>query len=139
MEYQITNNLFARAGYTYLDARIQRSFYAVMRLGRASTRTFRHVPIGIYSPLIGARPFRRAPHTGYFEVAYRRKRFFTAFAARWWGRRDDSDFLEFDANGGHHLLLPNRNLDGAYQRIDLTASYQMNRYVAARRQLFRIC
>jgi iron complex outermembrane receptor protein/vitamin B12 transporter len=47
------------------------------------------------------------------------------------GARDDSDFLQFDANGGSSLLLPNRNLDGAYQRIELTARYQINRYLAA--------
>ena len=35
-----------------------------------------------------------------------------------------------DSNGGNSLLLPNRNLDGAYQRLDLTSSYQANRYVA---------
>jgi iron complex outermembrane receptor protein/vitamin B12 transporter len=27
-------------------------------------------------------------------------------------------------------LLPNRNLAGAYQRVDLTANYQLSRYVA---------
>ena len=32
------------------------------------------------------------------------------------GRRDDSDFLT-DSNFGNTLLLPNRNLDGAYQRL----------------------
>lgn len=130
VEYQITNNIFARGGYTYLDARIQRSFTSDA-IGPSFNPDFPTIPIGIFSPLIGARPFRRAPHTGYFELSYRRKRLFTDLRGTLVGSRDDSDFLEFDANGGTTMLLPNRNLDGAYQRIDLTASYQMNRYVAA--------
>jgi iron complex outermembrane receptor protein/vitamin B12 transporter len=130
MEYQITNNLLARGGYTYLDARIQRSFSSDA-LGPSFNPNFPTVPIGIYSPLIGARPFRRAPHTGYFELGWRAQRFFGALRGTLVGARDDSDFLPFDANGGSSLLLPNRNLDGAYQRIDLTARYQINRYLAA--------
>jgi vitamin B12 transporter len=130
VEYQITNNIFARAGYTYLDARIQRSFTSDA-IGPSFNPDFPTIPIGIFSPLIGARPFRRAPHTGYFELSYRRKRLFTDLRGTLVGSRDDSDFLEFDANGGTTMLLPNRNLDGAYQRIDLAASYRMNHYVAA--------
>ena len=130
VEYQITNSLFARAGYTYLDARIQRSFSSDA-IGPSFNPNFPNVPIGIYSPLIGARPFRRAPHTGYFALGYHAKRLFVGVRGTLVGSRDDSDFLEYDANGGTSLLLPNRNLDGAYQRIDLTASYQINRYVAA--------
>lgn len=128
-EYQITNNIFARAGYTYLDARIQQSFTSDA-IGPSFNPNFPAIPIGVFSPLIGARPFRRAPHTGYFELSYRRKRFFTDLRGTLVGRRDDSDFLEFDANGASTLLLPNRNLDPGYQRIDLQASYQMNRYMA---------
>ncbi len=42
----------------------------------------------------------------------------------------NSDFLQYDANGGLSMLLPNRNLDGAYQKLDLTTSYQAKRNVA---------
>jgi len=130
IEYQITKNLFARGGYTYLDARIQRSFSSDA-LSPSFNPSFPTVPIGIYSPLLGARPFRRAPHTGYFELGFHAKQLFTGVRGTLVGRRDDSDFLALDANFGTSLLLPNRNLDGAYQRIDLTARYQINRYVAA--------
>jgi vitamin B12 transporter len=130
VEYQITNNILVRAGYTYLDARIRRSFTSDA-LGPTFNPIFPTIPIGIYSPLIGARPFGRAPHAGYFELGYRAKRLFAGLHGTLVGRRDDTDYLEFDANGGTTMLLPNRNLDGAYQRIDLTARYQMNRYVAA--------
>jgi vitamin B12 transporter len=130
VEYQVTSRIFLRAGYTYLDARIQRSFTGDA-LGPSFNPDFPTIPIGIFSPLIGARPFGRAPHTGYFELSYRAKRLFAGLHGTFVGRRDDSDYLEFDANGGTTMLLPNRNLDGAYQRIDLTARYQMNRNIAA--------
>jgi len=46
------------------------------------------------------------------------------------GRRDDSTFLLFsDANFGNTLLLPNRNLDGAYQKLDLSGSFRFNNYL----------
>jgi vitamin B12 transporter len=129
IEYQITRDMFARGGYTYVDARIQRSFTSDA-IGPSFNPSFPTIPIGIYSPLIGARPFRLAPHTGYFEVGYRHGRLFSGLRGTLVSRRDDSDFLEFDANYGQSMLLPNRNLVGAYQRLDLTASYQASRYVA---------
>ena len=45
-------------------------------------------------------------------------------------RRDDSDFLQ-DQNYGTTLLLPNRNLDPAYQRLDMFASVRLARRVRA--------
>ncbi|HTU46989.1 MAG TPA: TonB-dependent receptor [Bryobacteraceae bacterium] len=128
IEYQVTRDIFARAGYTYVDARIQRSFTSDA-IGPSFNPNFPTVPIGIYSPLIGARPFRIPPHTGYFEAGYRHSRLFASLRGTLVGSRDDSDYLT-DSNGGNSLLLPNRNLDGAYQRFDLTSSYQANRYVA---------
>ncbi len=44
------------------------------------------------------------------------------------GRRDDSTFLT-DSNFGNGLLLPNRNLDPAYQRLELTSSYRINAHL----------
>jgi iron complex outermembrane receptor protein/vitamin B12 transporter len=82
------------------------------------------VNIGAYSPLIGARPFRRAPHTGYFGIDYTRSKFYSSLTGSLVGKRDDSTFLS-DANYGNTLLLPNRNLDGSYERLDLTGGYQV--------------
>lgn len=129
IESQVRHDLLVRAGYTYVDATIQRSFTSDA-IGPSFNPNFPTIPIGIYSPLIGARPFRIAPHTGYFETEYHRNRLSANLRGTLVGRRDDSDYLEYDANGGLSLLLPNRNLDGAYQRIDLVANYQANRYVA---------
>ena len=128
-EYQIREGVIARAGYTYTDAVIQHSFTSDA-IGPSYNPNFPTTPIGIFSPLVGARPFRIAPHTGYFQLGYRRSRFFADLRGTLVGRRDDSDDLEFDSTGGTSLLLPNRNLDGAYQRIDLAASYQARRYLA---------
>lgn len=134
-EYQLARDIFVRAGYTYVDARIQRSFTSdAIGQNCAATQTcpnpiFPTIPIGVYSPLIGARPFRIPSHSGYFEAGYRHRRFFTSLRGTLVGSRDDSDYLT-DSNGGGSLLLPNRNLDGAYQRLDLNSSYQANRHVA---------
>ena len=88
------------------------------------------IAIGGDSPLIGARPFRIAPHTGYFETGYRHARLSATLRGTLVSRRDDTDFLEgSDANYGNTMLLPNRNLDSAYQRLDLTSSYQANPHV----------
>ena len=128
-EYQIRNDLVARAGYTYTDAVIQHSFTSDA-IGPSYNPQFPALPIGIYSPLIGARPFRIAPHTGYFQFDYRRNRLAADLRGTLVSRRDDSDDLEFDSDGGTSLLLPNRNLDGAYQRLDFAVSYQANRSIA---------
>ncbi|MFP5209464.1 MAG: TonB-dependent receptor plug domain-containing protein [Acidobacteriota bacterium] len=121
-QVQLTRDLFVRGGYTYLGAVIQRSFTSDA-IGPTYNPNFPTVPIGAYSPLIGARPFRRAPHSGYFGVSYDRGKFTSLLTGILVGRRDDSDFLAYDANSMPTLLLPNRNLDGAYQAVDLTASY----------------
>jgi iron complex outermembrane receptor protein/vitamin B12 transporter len=77
---------------------------------------------------VGARPFRIAPHTGYFALSYTRSKFYTTFTGTLVGRRDDSDYL-VDPNFGTSLLLPNRNLLGAYQRLELGGGYQITRRV----------
>lgn len=125
IEYQIGHDWFARGGYTYLDAVVQRSFSSDA-IGPSFNPSFPNVPIGIDTPLIGARPFRRAPHTGYFGLSYNHSRFSALLTGTLVSRRDDSDFISSDANGGNSLLLPNRNLDGAYQKLDFSGSYQVS-------------
>jgi vitamin B12 transporter len=125
IESQLSRDFFIRAGYTYVDATIQHSFSSDA-IGPSFNPNFPTVPIGIYSPLIGARPFRIAPHAGYFETGYSRRRISASLRGTLVGSRDDSDFLT-DSNFGNTLLLPNRDLDGAYQRLDLVSSYQASR------------
>ena len=127
-QLQLSRTLFVRGGYTYLDAVVQRSFSSDA-IGPTYNPNFPTVPIGAYSPLIGARPFRRAPHSGYFGMNYTRGKFASLLTGTLVSRRDDSDFLAYDANGMPTMLLPNRNLDAAYQRIDLSANYAVRSHV----------
>ena len=122
LEYRLGRNLVARGGYTYLDAVVQRSFSSDA-LGPSFNPAFPTIPIGIYSPLVGARPFRRAPHSGYIAVSYHHSPWTASVTGTFIGKRDDSDFL-YDKDGGTSLLLPNRNLDAGYQKLDLGGSYQ---------------
>ncbi|HET7104707.1 MAG TPA: TonB-dependent receptor, partial [Terracidiphilus sp.] len=131
LESGIGAGIFLRGGYTYLDAVVQRSFSNddVALLGPVPT--FNGIPIGVYSPLVGARPFRRPPHTGFLTATYSRKRLTAQFGAAFASRSDDSNFLGWaDINGGNSLLLPNRNLDHGYARLDLVASYQLRPWIA---------
>jgi vitamin B12 transporter len=129
VEGGIGRNIFLRGGYTYLDAVVQRSFTNDDTALLGPVPTFdgvpNGIPIGEDSPLQGARPFRRAPHTGFITATYATRWITGILNAAFASRSDDSDFLAgYDLNGGNSLLLPNRNLDFGYAKIDLGASYQ---------------
>jgi vitamin B12 transporter len=125
-EYRINSHLFVRGGYTYIDAVVQRSFSSDQGTGESFNlaSNFSTIPIGDFSPLVGARPFRVAPHSGYFGLNYTRSKFYGSLTGTLVSRRDDSDFL-YDANFETTMLLPNRNLDGAYQRLDVNGGYEI--------------
>ena len=126
VESGIGRNLFLRGGYTYLDAVVQRSFTNSDQALLGPVPTFDGIPVGPYAPLEGARPFRRPPHTGYFTATYAPKKFTVLFNSSFSSRSDDSTYLEGeDSAGGNSLLLPNRNLDSAFARLDLGGSYQL--------------
>ena len=134
VESGIGRNLYLRGGYTYLDAVVQRSFTNndVALLGPIPTYNNipNGIPIGADSPLQGARPFRRAPHSGYFTATYTTGRITGIFTSAFASRSDDSDFLAYDdVDGGNSLLLPNRNLDFGYADLGLGASYQLRSWV----------
>jgi vitamin B12 transporter len=124
-EYRINNRLFARGGYTYTDAVVHHSFSSDQGAGESINPDFPGIPIGAFSPLVGARPFRVAPHSGYFGLNYTRSKFYSSLTGTLVSRRDDSDFLSLDAEFGQTMLLPNHNLDGSYQRLDLSGGYQI--------------
>ncbi len=116
------HGLIFQGAYTYLDAVVTKAFG-----DPAINPIFPNIPIGAFSPLQGARPFQRAPHSGDLTLTYGRKRFNAAFSGYLVGRRDDSTFLE-DGFFGNTLLLPNRNLAPAYQKFDLSTSYAVTSY-----------
>ncbi len=126
LESGIGSNLFLRGGYTYLDAEVQRSFTNDDESLLGPIPTFDGIAVGPYSPLEGARPFRRAPHTGYITATYATRKITGVFTAAFASRSDDSTFLEGeDASGGNSFLFPNRNLDYGYARLDIGGSYQL--------------
>jgi iron complex outermembrane receptor protein/vitamin B12 transporter len=133
VESGIGRDIFLRGGYTYLDSVVQRSFDSDNEaLEGGFAPTYNGIPIGALSPLKGARPFRRPPHTGFFTATYARQKFAVQFASAFASRSDDSTYLEFaDANGGNSLLLPNRNLDFGYAKLDLGGSYQIFSWLSA--------
>ena len=127
VESGIGRNIFLRGGYTYLDAVVQRSFDSDNEaLVDGYAPAYNGIPIGAISPLVGARPFRRAPHTGFFTASYSAQKLTAIFTSAFASRSDDSTYLEYaDANGGNSLLLPNRNLDYGYAKLDLGGSYNL--------------
>jgi iron complex outermembrane receptor protein/vitamin B12 transporter len=131
-EYHIKRNLTVRGGWTYTDAVVQRSF-ASSAFQAAYNPLFPNIPIGAFSPLVGARPFRIAPHTGYVAAEWGTGRWLARVTGSFVSRRDDSDFLydknfyyDFGAND-NTMLLPNRNLDAGYQKVDLFGSFQVTK------------
>ncbi len=128
-QYKVNRAVTVRGGWTYTDAVVQQSFSS-SALQPAINPLFPTVPIGAYSPLIGARPFRIAPNTGFAGVDWNARRWFVSAIGSFISRRDDSTFL-IDTNFGNTLLLPNRNLDPGYQKVDLYASYQVTRRLSA--------
>ncbi|HLY99403.1 MAG TPA: TonB-dependent receptor, partial [Candidatus Angelobacter sp.] len=126
LEFDFGHGFHARADYTYLDAVVEHSF-TTDNFFPSFNPAFPNVPIGAFSPLKGNRPFRRAPHTGTFFVGYSKPRFTLSVSGYLVSRRDDSTFLS-DSFFGPSLLLPNRNLAPSYQKIDLGASYRLDRH-----------
>jgi iron complex outermembrane receptor protein/vitamin B12 transporter len=127
VESGIGKNIFFRGGYTYLDSVVQHSFSSDNEaLLGGYPSTFNGIPVGIYSPLKGARPFRRPPHTGFFTASYAGQRLTGVFTSGFSSRSDDSTFLGYeDINQGNSLVLPNRNLDWGYAKLDLGGSYKL--------------
>lgn len=121
-----------RGAYTYLDAVVQRSFTSdAFNCSPPNPQpfcanpAFPGIPIGAFAPLVGARPFRRAPQTGSFRLGYSREKLNLFLNGYLVSRRDDSTFLT-DANFGNTLLLPNHNLAAAYQKLDFEGGYRVN-------------
>jgi len=112
------------ASYTYVDATVTKSFSS-SALSPAINPAFPGIPIGQFSPLVGARPFRRPANSGSIIVTYSSRRAQASLAGFFVGKRDDSTFLT-DQFFGFSLLLPNQDLDPAYQKFDFSASYQMH-------------
>jgi len=133
VQYQPLNHLFLRGGYTYLASVVTQSFStdAAANGTSATNPNLPGIPIGSSYPLVGARAFRRPPHTGYFAAEYTGTRFSAAFKGALASRSDDSTFQSYnDFNGGNTLLLPNKDLDFGYAKLDINGTYAINRHLS---------
>ena len=137
VEYGLRRNIFLRGGYTYLDTRVQHSFTSSALSPTYNTdSSFANIPIGASSPLVGARAFRRPPHTGFMAATYTGSKWSGVVSGAFAGRSDDSTYLSAsDANFGNSLLLPNRNLDSAYANLNVSGSYNVKSWAAVYTQL----
>jgi iron complex outermembrane receptor protein/vitamin B12 transporter len=126
LKIDLGHGLMFQGEYTYLDAVVRKTFGSAV-YNTAPGISFSNIPIGAYSPLQGARPFARAPHSGSFNLLYNRKKLSGALSGYLVSRCDDSTFLS-DQNYETTMLLPNRNLAPAYQKFDLSAGYSLTPY-----------
>lgn len=135
LQYGLGRNIFVRGGYTYLDSVVQRSFSSDA-LGPSYNPLFPTIPIGSTSPLRGARPFRRPPHTGFTTVTYTGRPFTIVATGAFASRSDDSTYLAFGTPAfDNSLLLPNRNLDHGYAKLDLSGTGHINSWLSVYGQL----
>ncbi len=131
LDWQPTARILVRGGYTYLATLVEQSYASDAAAATAGAPTenpdLPGIAIGATSPLVGQRVFRRPPHTGYFAAQYTGESIGVALKGSAASRSDDSTFLSFeDLNGGNSLLLPNRNLDFGYLKLDLGVTYAAN-------------
>jgi vitamin B12 transporter len=134
-QYQPFNHLFVRGGYTYLASLVEQSF-TNDNAAPATNPNLPGIPIGALSPLVGSRPFRRPPNTGFVAAQFISNRFSAAIKGAFSSRSDDSTFqLNNDINRGNTLLLPNRNLDFGYAKLDLNLLFQVTSRITLFTQL----
>ncbi len=126
-EFNLGHALTVKGEYTYLDAVVTQSF-ASSAQSPAVNPAFPNIPIGAFSPLVGGRPFRRAPHSGSLVVNYARRKFGANLTGNFVGRSDDSTYLT-DGFFGTTMLLPNRDLLRGYQLVDFSGWYTVHRGV----------
>ena len=127
VESGIGKNIFLRGGYTYLDSVVQHSF-----------SSDNQALLGGYAPTFDGHPCRHlltaqrraslpppAPHR-LFHRQLRGQKFTGVFTSAFASRSDDSTFLGYeDLQQGNSLVLPNRNLDFGFAKLDLGGSYQL--------------
>ena len=126
VRYQPTGRLLLRGGYGYLASLVEQS---------AATPAFNPalpaMAIGATTSLTGARPFRRPPETGFFAVQYSGGKLTANLQGSLAGRSDDSTYT----TPTPALLLPNRNLDHGYTRLDAGLTYPILRRATVYTQL----
>jgi vitamin B12 transporter len=111
--------------YTYLDAVVTKSLSSSVT--PQFNPRFPGIQIGGFTALVGQRPFRRPANTGNLLVSYSQGAADITLTGYFAGKSDDSTFLVgSDLNFGNSLLLPNKNINFGYQKIDLSGAYRLH-------------
>ncbi|WP_263365765.1 TonB-dependent receptor [Edaphobacter bradus] len=134
LQFQPTSHILLRGGYTYLTSLVEQSFStdAAYNGTLAENPNLPGIPIGSSYPLVGQRPFRRPPQTGFFTASYTVTKWSAALKGAFSSRSDDSTFLSYsDINSDNTLLLPNRNLDFGYAKLDAYGTYNATKHITA--------
>jgi iron complex outermembrane receptor protein/vitamin B12 transporter len=140
VQYRPFRSVLIDGGYTYLASIVLQSFSsdAVAAADGIPTTNpnLPGIPIGALSPLVGSRPFRRPPNTGFFNVQYTGRQFSAGIRGALAGHSDDSTFqLNNDLNRANTLLLPNHDLDFGYAKLDANLLFAVTRRVSVFSQL----
>jgi iron complex outermembrane receptor protein/vitamin B12 transporter len=122
---KVGSHVIVSGAYTYLDAAVTQSFASSVP---AINPAYPGVPIGKFAPLVGGRPFRRAPNTASLHAALVGSRGQLSVAGYFVGRQDGSTFLS-DGFFGNSLLLPNHDLAPGYQKVDVSGGYHLHRRI----------
>ncbi|HEY4008732.1 MAG TPA: TonB-dependent receptor [Acidobacteriaceae bacterium] len=134
VQWQPTSHLLLRGGYTYLATLVLQSFASDAVAANEGMPTenpnIPGVAIGAESPLVGARVFRRPPNTGFLSARYGRPKFSILFQGAFASKSDDSTFLDgLTPSFDNSLLLPNRDLDFGYAKLDLGGMFAATRHI----------
>ena len=132
LRYQPRSRLFLAGGYTYLAPLVERSFSTDAPAG--SWRDDQSALSGDHDRCVestgwdsGRSGVRQTPD--FFAVQYTGSRWSAAFKGAMSGKSDDSTFL------ATNLLLPNRNLDHGYAKLDLSLGYAATQHITAFTQM----
>jgi iron complex outermembrane receptor protein/vitamin B12 transporter len=117
----VAGHLRVTGSYMYLDAVVTQSLSSTPAFNPA----FPGIPIGVYAPLVGARPFRRPANSGSLVGVYSAGKAMVSVAGYFFGKQDDSTLLS-DQFFGNTLLLPNKDMDPSYQKIDVSGAYRIS-------------
>ncbi len=131
LQWQPTSHILVRGGYTYLSTVVLQSFASDAVDANQGFPTenpnIPGVPIGAEGPLVGARVFRRPPNMGFTTAQYTRPKFSVVFLGAYASRSDDSTFLDgLTPSFDNSMLLPNRDLDFGYTKLDLGGTYAIS-------------
>ncbi len=117
-------NIELFGSYAFVDAEVTASFSS-SALAPVFNPAWPDIAIGQFAPLVGERPFRRPRHIANLRLSYILGSAQVTLAGYFVGKSDGSTFLA-DPFFGSSMLLPNRDLGEAYQKIDLSTSWRFH-------------